>query len=712
MRAPTARRRSGLVHVIVALGLALGMLCSTLSAAAADPTQPDEAWSGTVFGVVTGSDGGPLADVSVEAFPWDESTDEWSDHSAGSGTTGTDGTFSITGLPSGRYTMQYMAAYASSYVDTWWGRQLSEDDADSFEILADDPPVDASMELVLGGTISGRVTSLDGTAIAGAEVYLYRDDEQGPTWFMADEHGEYAAVGLRPGSYVVNFTGPWRSPWLDIWWDGADRESKAAALDIEPGVVLSEINAALSAPSTISGRVTDPDGQPLAGIGVGAYVRQDDAPGGWNYAASRNTDSNGEFTIRGLRAGDYRLSLSPPWSGDPKYPSQWWRGTLDESAAELVDVPVEGAVRIGDMAMLKLIPVRSSMISGRQVPVGVPVVGESLVAIVLVDSGVTPLRGYQWFRDGAPISGATDSSYVADLADLGARLSVQAVLSGPGLLLKTVKLPETAPVEEGTLTRTGELRLEGTPSGVGSILSVAGAEWSPQPSDLHYQWRRAGQDIGGKTSSTYTTTSADLGRQLSVAITVTRPGFVPVQEVLAAGVPCYDDSVLPTPSVQGLLAVGSTLYIVADPTPPEMVLGYQWLADGVPLAGATASALKLGPSLMGKRVTATVTGALAGCATITHGVEGTPPRTALAATPTISGTARVRATLKVKRGTWTPGTTFSYRWYANGKAISKATKSSLRLRKSLRGKRITVSVTGRKSGYATVTRTSGTRKVR
>jgi hypothetical protein len=364
------------------------------------------------------------------------------------------------------------------------------------------------------------------------------------------------------------------------------------------------------------------------------------------------------------------------------------------------------------MTMLKLIPVRSNMIIGNQVPVGVPVVGETLQALVMVDSGVTPLRTYQWFRDGAPIEGATDSSYVVDVADLGARLSAQAVLSGPSLLSQTVTLDETEPVQLGTFTRTGDLRLEGTPSGVGSILSVSGAEWSPQPSDVHYQWRRAGQDISGKTSSTYTTASADLGTQLSVAITVSRPGFVPAQEVLAAGVPCYDDSVLPTPTVQGILAVGSTLYVVAGPTPPELVLGYEWQADGVPLAGETTSALTLAPTLIGKRVTATVTGSLPGCATITHGVEGTPPRTALAPTPTIIGTARVRATLKVKRGTWTPDTRFSYRWYANGKAISRATRSSLKLGKSLRGKRITVRVTGMKAGYATVTRTSAIRKVR
>ena len=75
-------------------------------------------------------------------------------------------------------------------------------------------------------------------------------------------------------------------------------------------------------------------------------------------------------------------------------------------------------------------------------------------------------------------------------------------------------------------------------------------------------------------------------------------------------------------------------------------------------------------------------------------------------TPRISGTAKVGRKLTLVRGTWTSGTSFSYRWYVNGKAIKGATKSSYTLTKGTKGKRITVKVTGRRSGYTTVTRTS------
>jgi hypothetical protein len=74
--------------------------------------------------------------------------------------------------------------------------------------------------------------------------------------------------------------------------------------------------------------------------------------------------------------------------------------------------------------------------------------------------------------------------------------------------------------------------------------------------------------------------------------------------------------------------------------------------------------------------------------------------------PTITGTAKVGKTLKAKPGMWTAGTVLSYRWYANGKAIKKATKATLKLVASIRGKKITVTVTGAKSGYTTLAKAS------
>jgi len=86
-------------------------------------------------------------------------------------------------------------------------------------------------------------------------------------------------------------------------------------------------------------------------------------------------------------------------------------------------------------------------------------------------------------------------------------------------------------------------------------------------------------------------------------------------------------------------------------------------------------------------------------------------RTLKAKKPTISGKKIATLKLTAKPGSWTSGTSFSYRWYADGKAISGATKRSLTLTSKHVGTRITVKVTGKKAGYATVSKTSAATSV-
>ncbi len=82
-------------------------------------------------------------------------------------------------------------------------------------------------------------------------------------------------------------------------------------------------------------------------------------------------------------------------------------------------------------------------------------------------------------------------------------------------------------------------------------------------------------------------------------------------------------------------------------------------------------------------------------------------------TPKIAGTAKVGATLKAKPGSWAPApVTLTYQWLRNGKAIAKATKSSYKLVKADKGRKIAVKVTGSKSGYQKVAKTSAAKKIK
>jgi hypothetical protein len=75
-------------------------------------------------------------------------------------------------------------------------------------------------------------------------------------------------------------------------------------------------------------------------------------------------------------------------------------------------------------------------------------------------------------------------------------------------------------------------------------------------------------------------------------------------------------------------------------------------------------------------------------------------------TPTVSGTAATRQILYADTGSWDSGVALSYQWYRNGSAISGATEPSYQILDSDRNARISVAVTGSKSGAPSVTKTS------
>lgn len=74
--------------------------------------------------------------------------------------------------------------------------------------------------------------------------------------------------------------------------------------------------------------------------------------------------------------------------------------------------------------------------------------------------------------------------------------------------------------------------------------------------------------------------------------------------------------------------------------------------------------------------------------------------------PTISGSALIGETLKAITGSWDGGVSFDYRWLADGSAIPGAVSAEYVLRAKDAGQKLTVEVTGRKTGFTSVVKTS------
>ena len=159
--------------------------------------------------------------------------------------------------------------------------------------------------------------------------------------------------------------------------------------------------------------------------------------------------------------------------------------------------------------------------------------------------------------------------------------------------------------------------------------------------------------------------------------------------------------VAPKPTFVGEVRVGKTLQVVPGEWTAGTALSYSWAANGVTIPGATSAKFKLTAAQAAKKITATVTGTKTGytTATVTSDVVAVPKGIFNASKPKITGTLKVGKTLKVSVGTWSPKASYTYAWYANGKAVKGATKSSVTLTSAWKGKTVTVRVTGNYAGY-------------
>lgn len=328
-----------------------------------------------------------------------------------------------------------------------------------------------------------------------------------------------------------------------------------------------------------------------------------------------------------------------------------------------------------------------------------------------------PTLTYQWLADGVAISGATADTYTLTAAEAGKKITFAVTATRAGYRTTTKTSAATAKV--GTFTASPTPTISGTAI-PGNTLGLSTGSWSPWPDDaaFSFQWKANGVAISGATKNQYTVRTADLGKKITVTVTVKATGYVDTSRTSAAkSVTAYLVNT-PVPVVKGTAKVGQKLSVATGTWSPSVAFSYQWKANGVAIKGATKSSYIVPANLVGKKITVTVTGKKTNYVTVTK--TSAAKKVAAASftkkpTPKVTGTAKVGKTLKVNLGTWSPksGTKFSYAWYASGKAIKNAKASKFKLTKAQKGKKITVKVTAKKSGYITVTKASkATAKVR
>ena len=339
---------------------------------------------------------------------------------------------------------------------------------------------------------------------------------------------------------------------------------------------------------------------------------------------------------------------------------------------------------------------------------GTTTVGQTLTATA-GSWGSRVETGYQWYRDGAAIAGATGYRYTLQPADALKPVTVAVTGFRPTFTPTLRKAVNTAAITPALLTSTPAPKVLGTLT-VGNRLSASAGAWGPAPVTLRYQWYRSGKAITGATGSTYVLTPDDYGAWMMVAVTGSKTGYYTKARGSAATKAIAKGTITrpSVPRVSGTLSVGNTVTaVVGTWKPMPRALRYQWYRNGVAIPKATASTYKISTTDANRSLQVQVTSADA--AYVTKSVKSPAAKVAAHAwtrtgTVTITGTATAGRTIRASVTAFNPSPTLYYQWYRNGKAISKATRSAYTVSRSDRGTQISVVVTARRYGYVAVFR--------
>lgn len=464
------------------------------------------------------------------------------------------------------------------------------------------------------GTISGRVTGADGQPLAGVTVFSvestfnakaedslhYLEAYGGPPSATTDEDGRYrltSPTGNRHVAFVPR-DGVHAAEWSQDTRDPGQRANVSVSQLL---TVPLSVDARLEVGATITGSINVPPGSPgwvdVIARGGGSWTVD------YRHIALGTADST--FRIGGLVPGSYVLCFRAL----RRVPECWHDKPLQDADDLVVTSLGEQVTGIhAELARTftiraRVVGAEGSGLAGAKVvlharqPDGtyepsIYTAGEEgrVEMVVLPGTYKVEFRhdGYltEWYDDALFPEGATEVTGGQDEndAELG-----DVVLTGRF----TVSSPPT---------------VSGTPR-VDQTLTASPGTWSPAAT-FTWQWLADNFRISGATGPTYKVRPADVGKKIRVRVTATRAGYQTRGATSAATTPVARATFVVTraASISGTLRVGYLL--TANPpltSPAPAATRYQWLRNGLPIAGATARTYRLTSTDKGKRLGVRIT---------------------------------------------------------------------------------------------------------
>jgi len=231
-------------------------------------------------------------------------------------TTQSDGSYTLDGLALGNYYLKFVdenKLYASrGYPTEEPFNAIEIGNKSAIELTTLNDIENINTQLNQRGNLSGRVSDIQGKALENIQVNtcLWESAQfqcDNPTY--TDQSGNYLIENVEPGDYFIKFSDTQESQYLEAGypmespfdWLSSDGKNTVKVLSEQ---TTTGIDIQMEQAGSISGQVIDQSNTAIPDIRVRACVWE---LKGFRCLNTTSTDSNGEYSVKGLGSGQYYI---------------------------------------------------------------------------------------------------------------------------------------------------------------------------------------------------------------------------------------------------------------------------------------------------------------------------------------------------------------------------------------------------------------------